>query len=131
MTLQILRDIQKRLDSINREVSEIKICIAEELEMDGQGEGLVASELLDLPESLRRVVLVLQHLSEATSGQVARELGTNVETVESQLQILIDRGHVTRAGKGDRAVYCVQLGNTRPAGLALDVWNVLERRIQV
>lgn len=131
MNAQKLRDFLKRLNGVNRELSEIEAGLVEELQKaEGGEEGLVFSELLMMSDPLRQVLLGVQRLEKASSAQIAEALDVDVETIEAQLQILAQQGHVIESRHAGQVVYRVVIGAKRPARLQPDIWNALDQRIE-
>jgi len=95
-----LRRIEERLDAL-----EIKV----------RGEGrridissstpVSVSDLLALPDSLRKTMLVVQDIGEGTANDVAKESGRtrNVETI--YLNQLVRMGYLTRERKGRKIFF--------------------------
>ena len=132
MNAQKLRDFLKRLNGVNRELNEIEAGLVEELRKadGGEEEGLVFSELLMMSDPLRQVLLGVQRLEKASSAQIAEALDVDVETIEAQLQILAQQGHVIESRHAGQVVYRVVIGAKRPARLQPDIWNALDQRIE-
>jgi len=99
-----LAEIERRLEALERTVASMNLRSQGALPQSAVG----VKELLALPDALRRTLLSLEELREATAEEVAKKSGRTrgIETI--YLNQLVRMGYVTRTKRG-RKIYFLPL----------------------
>lgn len=108
--LRKVEEIKNTLESIVQELTILrkqnKVTLKPQLEMKPTGMSFM--ELLELPDNLRKTVLVVSQLGEATADEVAGKTG-RVRNVESHyLNTLVHMDHLEKKRKGRKVYFTVK-----------------------
>jgi len=103
-----LQRIEKKIDSLLKMLEE-RLSIGKEVDVqpmrvDTESKASVRVYLLRLPDSLRRTMLVMERLGEATTVEVARETGRSRSVESIHLNQLERMGYLEKYRKG-RKIY--------------------------
>lgn len=129
---QFYRDVLQILKGMSSQLDQVEFMVAEELRrIEGEPRsGLVFSDLLDLSDSPRNIVLEVSRAEEATLAQIVKAIGGDRETIKSQVQTLVQRGYLIESQRAGQKVYRVPMGMRRPRQLPDSIWDALERKIE-
>lgn len=131
MNLQKIRNLVQQLDRLSEELGSIEATLTEELSAsEEEQEGFALPDLLIMPDPLRQTLVEIQYLEQASADELGEALGLDVESVERQLKILMQQGHVFQRLDAGRALYSARVRDRRPARLPADIWGALERHIE-
>ena len=108
-----LQRIEKKIDSLLKMLEE-RLSIGKEVDVqpmrvDTESKASVRVYLLRLPDSLRRTMLVMERLGEATTVEVARETGRSRSVESIHLNQLERMGYLEKYRKGRKIYFKVPI----------------------
>ncbi len=102
--------------------------IQADLDQRERMEGLSPVDLLDLPDGLRELVLLLARKGELDLPAIAEAIGAEPEAAGSLLEDLEDKGFVLQRDIQGVAHYRTYFGQRRRRDLPVDIWATLRER---
>lgn len=97
-----------------------------ELEAQEKAAGLSMSDVLELPDPLRRLVNWMMREGEVTFSQVAAFVAQ--EETRRMLNTLMERGFVREMASKPEAHYRIRLARKRGKEIPLNVWDALQEK---
>ncbi len=104
--------------------------LQQELEAREKAAGLSMADLLELPETLRKLVNWVMRQQDVRLAEAAAFLGLDEATSQATLAALVEKGFVRELTVRGEMCYRVRLARKRGRDLPLDVWRALDDRIE-
>jgi hypothetical protein len=101
-----------------------------ELDVRESQEGITATDLLDLPEELRRIVNHITRKNGRTLSQIARRFNEEEEDVRKLLSSLVEKGFVVETELHGEPFFKVYFARKRGRKVPIDVWSAVEGKFE-
>ena len=95
-------------------------------QIEQQSGGIKISDLLGLPDDLRRLMTHIVRQRVITFEEAVEITGESSEQTQEMLERLVDGGYL-QSNPQDQT-YCVRYGKTNPRQVSGGVWSALEER---
>lgn len=99
--------------------------------------GITALELADLPPALRKIMRLMLRQLQLSYPQLCEAMGTMPEkeqltraNLDDALQQLSDQAWLIQIGKGERAIYKVNLRRKAGSQLSESIWQTLDVKLK-
>jgi hypothetical protein len=96
--------------------------------IDERAEGIKPSDLLNLPKSLRTLMLRINRVKVLTLEAAAEHAGRPLEETQQDLELLVEKGYLQYDPL--KKEYRVRYGRTNPANMPGSLWASLDEKTQ-
>jgi hypothetical protein len=104
--------------------------LEQELDAREKTPGLSMTEIITLPDPLRRLINWMIRERQVELEAAAAYFGQDVPVVEAMLTDMIEKGYVTRLEMRDKVYYRVRLAPKRGREIPLNIWQSLDDRVE-
>ena len=104
--------------------------LEQELDAREKTPGLSMTDIITLPDPLRRLVNWMVRERQVELEAAAEYLGQDVETLRSLLADMIEKGYVTQLEMRGKVFYRIRLAAKRGREIPLDIWQSLDEKVE-
>lgn len=101
-----------------------------ELEAQQKAAGLTMSDVLNLPDQLRKLVNWMMREEQVSFSQILAQVNQSEEEVRAMLATLIEKGFVREIPVKPEPLYRVRLGHKRKQQVPLNIWDALAEKTE-
>lgn len=101
-----------------------------ELEAQQKAAGLTMSDVLNLPDQLRKLVNWMMREEEVSFSQILAHINQSEDEARAMLTTLIEKGFVREILVKPEPRYRVRLGHKRKQQVPLNIWETLTEKTE-
>lgn len=118
-----IEEIKKRLDDLTQ-------LLDSKVKGANKNSAISMSELISLPRNQQTIVTLLMKKREASSEELAAEMGKDLVLIEQLLSILLSKGFIEKQIQKEVPIYRVAEIRKKAKKLPPDIWKSLETRLE-